>query len=96
MDSVNFESGQQHFLYPDTESGKIEETLLSCKLKEDFFKLPPNKRINYNKFGITCPFSCNWQLLLREWGCTEKLASNFCVLRTKNQLTNLQVNKFRK
>lgn len=91
MESVAFESNQQDFLYPDTESGKNEEISLSNKFKERFFKLPPNKRTNYNKFGISSPFSWNWQLLLNEWGCSEESASTYFILRTKNILENLQV-----
>lgn len=91
MDSINFESDQQYYLYPDTNSGKTEEYNLSCKLKDDFFKLPPNKRPNYIKFGIKSPFSWNWQLLLKEWGCTDDAASNFVVLRNKDLLYKLQV-----
>lgn len=92
MDSVTFESDQQHCLHPDTKSGKTDENILSCKLKEDFFKMPPNKRSNYNKFGITSPFSWNWQLLLKEWGCCEELSTNFSILRNRTVLNNLQVN----
>lgn len=91
MDSVTFESDQQHCLYPDTSSGKTEENNLSCTFKEDFFKKPPNKRTNYNKFGICSPFNWNWQLLLKEWGCSEELSLSFSVLRNKTALNNLQV-----
>lgn len=91
MDSVTFESDQQQFLLPDTEAGRTEENAMMCQLKETFFKLPPNKRPNFNKFGITSPFNWNWLLLLKEWGCTEDLASNFVVLRCKKVLENLQV-----
>lgn len=91
MNSIMFESDEQHFLLPDTESGRMEENVLSCELKEKFFKLPPNKRPNYNKFGISSPFNWNWQLLLTEWGCSEDLAKRFFVLRFKKQLLHLQV-----
>lgn len=91
MNSVIFESDQQSFLLPDTKAGGTEENTLTSMLKEKFFKLPPNKRPNYNKFGISSPFNWNWQLLLKEWGCNEDLASNFFVLRCKKLLDNLQV-----
>lgn len=92
-DSVIFESNQSHFLFPDTQSGKNEENLIVRKLKDDFFKLPPNKRPNYNKFGISSPFNSNWQLLFKDWGCDDTSASNFVVLRNKKLLRNLQVSE---
>lgn len=93
MDSVRFESDQQPFLLPDTEAGRTEEKTLSSTFSDKFFKLPPNKRPNYNKFGISSPFNWNWKLLLQEWGCDADLASNFYVLRCKKLLGNLQVTK---
>lgn len=95
-DSIIFESDQQHFLCPDNDSGKMEENIVSCKLKEDFFKMPPNKRTNYTKFGISSPFNWNWKLLLTEWNCDEQTASNFSVLRNRNVLYNLQVRIYAK
>lgn len=93
MDSVIFESDRQPFLLPDTEAGSTEENTLTCTLKDKFFRLPPNKRPNYNKFGISSPFNWNWTLLFKEWGCNDDLASNFYVLRSKKMLENLQVPK---
>ncbi|KAJ8673599.1 hypothetical protein QAD02_004861 [Eretmocerus hayati] len=70
---------------PDTESYKIEAEYQKKILMERYFRLPPNKRVNYIKFGITSPFFCEWKLLLREW-CD---VDDFYVLRDRKSLSLL-------
>ncbi|RZC41270.1 ribonucleases P/MRP protein subunit POP1, partial [Asbolus verrucosus] len=50
--SILFEMGKSQFLQPDTDAGMKEEEQISKECVEKFFKKPPNKRINYNKFNI--------------------------------------------
>lgn len=65
--SIDFEMGLTEFLPPDTSAGVQEEINTSEACKERFFKLPPNKRTNYNKYSIASPFNYNWNLLVGEW-----------------------------
>ena len=58
------------------------------KLKENYFKHPPNRRVNYLKFGITSPFSCEWGILTKEW----EAEGEFFTLREKSLLQNLNEN----
>lgn len=89
---INFESELQ-FLHPDTTSGKIEESILTSKAMEIFFKRPPNRRINYNKFNIASPFQWNWNMLFKEWRSSGNNTEEFFVLRDKNVLRHIQVSK---
>ncbi|XP_063931063.1 ribonucleases P/MRP protein subunit POP1 isoform X2 [Zophobas morio] len=75
---------------PDTDAG-INEELLSSKENVDiFFRKPPNKRINYNKFKIASPFTCNWNLLLKEWGHFAS-SGEITILRNKKILNSIEV-----
>ncbi|VEN59559.1 unnamed protein product [Callosobruchus maculatus] len=87
-ESIGFEASQEPNLSPDTTAGVEEELLMSNKCKEDFFKLPPNKRTNYNKFKITSPLEFNWKLLLSEWQSSP--VEEFTVLRDRNKLRQIQ------
>lgn len=71
--------------HPDTEAYRVEADFEKSKLMERYFRLPPNKRTNYVKFGITSPFSCEWKLLVKEW--TD--ADSFYVLRDRRILSVL-------
>lgn len=65
--SIDFEMGLTAFLPPDTSAGLQEESDTTDACKDRYFKLPPNKRTNYNKYSIANPFSYNWTLLVGEW-----------------------------
>lgn len=65
--SIDFEMGFTDFLMPDTLAGKIEGDNTCETLKEKYFKRPPNKRTNYNKYSIVSPFNYKWELLVGEW-----------------------------
>lgn len=88
--SINFEAGQLETFLPDTNAGVEDETNLTRKYTESFFKKPPNKRTNYNKFRIVSPFECNWKLLIREW--VDKPIEKYSVLRNGLVLKSIQVN----
>lgn len=90
-DRMIFESGSQHYLCPDSLAGEQEENEVSSKMKEHFFRLPPNKRTNFAKFKISSPFEWNWRLLLKEWSHSGNLETDFFVLRDKKLLKSLQV-----
>lgn len=85
--SMQFELGKPSIFPPDTEAGELECKRIAEELKNKYFKRPPNKRINYNRFAIVCPFYVNWKLLVNEWGGGE----HFTVLREIKQLNMLQV-----
>lgn len=87
--SLNFESGQPDFLLPDTTAGAEEEWNFTELCKEKYFRMPPNKRINYTKFAIASPFHFNWKMLIHDWNM--KNLQDFFVLRNMNILHTLQV-----
>lgn len=85
---MEFEEGKQTLLQPDTLAGSVEAKRIADELSDTHFKKPPNKRINFIKFAIACPFMPNWKKLVEEWGGIEE----FSVLRDLKQLNHLQVN----
>lgn len=87
--SLDFECGQSDFLTPDTTAGAEEERNFAALCKEKFFRMPPNKRINYAKFAITSPFNLNWKMLLHDWNGND--IQEFFVLRNKKILQTIQV-----
>ncbi|XP_050296525.1 ribonucleases P/MRP protein subunit POP1 [Anthonomus grandis grandis] len=87
-ESIAFERSQTDILYPDTVAGEQEENSLSEKLRETFFRLPPNKRTNFNKFSIVSPYCFNWKLLIKDW--SGKDCQLFSVIRNRNLLNNIQ------
>ncbi|CAH1968285.1 unnamed protein product [Acanthoscelides obtectus] len=89
-DSIGFEANAEPMLSPDTKAGVEEEVLVSNKCKDEFFRLPPNKRTNYNKFRITSPFEFNWKLLLNEWKSSDIPVEDFTVIRDKKVLRQIQ------
>lgn len=74
--------------HPDSKAYEIEARFQQEELTKKYFKLPPNKRTNYVKFGITSPFFCEWNLLMKEW--TD--ADSFYVLRIREILSTLSSN----
>ncbi|XP_017773792.1 PREDICTED: ribonucleases P/MRP protein subunit POP1 [Nicrophorus vespilloides] len=86
-EQINFEFGRADYLEPDSAAGKLYETELAELHTKKFFRLPPNKRCNYNKFSIASPFSCNWEIICRDWGFETQ---GFSVLRDHTILQALQ------
>lgn len=91
--SITFEMNQPNFLFPDTSAGEEEELSISNQCREVYFKLPPNKRTNYNKFRISSPFEWNWRLLLTDWNENKEPIRDFFILRDQKQLKIIQVRK---
>ncbi|GJQ71269.1 hypothetical protein Trydic_g11008 [Trypoxylus dichotomus] len=89
-ESISFEMGLPSILEPDTESGETEDVRCTNLYRQRYFNLPPNKRVNYNKFSITSPFECKWKVLLRDWNCFPIGAKRFYVLRDKKLLHMIQ------
>lgn len=90
--SILFEMGRSCLFHPDTKAGVEEEEYTSKQYIEIFFKRPPNKRINYNKFGIASPFCWNWSLLLKDWSDNEpNIVEDFVVIRHRHILSDIQV-----
>lgn len=83
FENSNFNMPAIH--HPDTNAYEIEANFQKKELTEKYFKLPPNKRTNYIKFGITSPFFCEWNLLMKEW----TNADNFYILRNREVLATL-------
>ncbi|XP_077289093.1 POP1 ribonuclease P/MRP subunit [Arctopsyche grandis] len=85
-----FESGNFEF-QPDTLPGRNEELRIEAILKEKYFRLPPNKRVNFTKLSINSPFLCHWNTLINNWNNDETNKDDFFVLREKKLLEELQV-----
>ncbi|XP_033224394.1 ribonucleases P/MRP protein subunit POP1 [Belonocnema kinseyi] len=89
--SIIFESlnmSSPDLFHPGTPAYKRESLHRKQKLKETYFRHPPNRRVNYLKFGITSPFSCEWEILRKEW----QAEGEFFTLREKNVLQSLDEN----
>lgn len=86
--NILFEQGLENIIQPDTQAGMEEETRVSKEYTDKFFRLPPNKRVNYIKLGIECPFSHPWLKLLNEW--LPNSADKFYIVRDKVVLQNIQ------
>lgn len=86
-----FEMGFPYSLQPDMKSGEIEDLRYTNLYKDRYFSLPPNKRMNYNKFSIVSPFDCKWKVLLKDWNCFPSGTNNFYVLRDRILLRKIQV-----
>lgn len=87
--SIDFEMGFADFLMPDTLAGKVEGDSTSETLREKYFKRPPNKRTNYNKYSIVSPFDYKWDLLVSEW-LGQKI-EEIRVLRDRKLLNELRL-----
>lgn len=84
-ETIASEMSEEVFL-PDTLAGRKEELRRSNLKREEYFRKPTNKRINYRKMSIVSPFLCPWKQLILEWGGGE----NFYVLRNRLKLDKLQ------
>lgn len=71
---------------PDSPAYMEEALIRKEELTKKYFRYPPNRRVNFTKFGITSPFFCDWKLLIKEWSGTE----DFYVLRDRTLLLFLQ------
>lgn len=84
--TLDNESGKDTFL-PDSISSQKEAERLSKAQTKKYFRLPPNKRVNYRKFSIAYPFACNFRHLTKDWsGC-----ENFFVLRNEKMLRGIEL-----
>lgn len=88
-ESLAFEMGEC-YLPPDSEAGREEENRIEKEMRDKYFRLPPSKRVNYMKLGVSTPFICSWKKLLSDW--SNSTVDSFFVLRDKSLLYNLQVN----
>ncbi|XP_043473836.1 ribonucleases P/MRP protein subunit POP1 [Leptopilina heterotoma] len=74
--------------HPGTPAYEREAIHQQQLLKDNYFKNPPNRRVNFTKFAITTPFLCEWGILAKEWGAQ----GEFSTLRDKDLLQNLNDN----
>ncbi|KAH9630434.1 hypothetical protein HF086_016972 [Spodoptera exigua] len=86
-ESLAFEMGESHFP-PDSNAGKENENRIESEMRDRYFKLPPSKRVNYNKIAINSPFRCPWNILLSDW--SDDKTNEFFVLRNKTMLNEIQ------
>lgn len=86
--SMTYEMGFPSQFAPDTTAGELDEKTISEEYTKKYFRLPPKKRTNYNKFAIASPFAWPWKLLINEW--SENSHNDFVVLRNVKQLKNIQ------
>ncbi|CAG4950015.1 unnamed protein product [Colias eurytheme] len=86
-ENLAHEMGECYFS-PDSNSGRIEEKRIESQLKEHYFRRPPSKRVNYMKLGISNPFICPWNILLKDWSNTD--VDKYFILRDKVILNELQ------
>lgn len=74
--------------------GRASVPFLSCLTKlyqiDRYFKLPQNKRPNYNKLSVNSPFKCLWTQLVNEWNSNNTIDDKFYVLREQLHLQNIQ------
>lgn len=84
IETISNEMGMEVHL-PDTISGKKDDEQCAKLKRSKYFQRPPNKRTNYKKMGISSPFICPFQQLVREWNGGE----NFYVLRNHSALKEL-------
>ncbi|XP_071441741.1 ribonucleases P/MRP protein subunit POP1 [Hetaerina americana] len=83
---------------PDTRAGQVEMSVLELEAKEKYFRLPPSKRPNYIRLGISSPFSFPWSILCQEWspspvdatsGMQPSSSCSFYVLRSPHKLEKM-------
>ncbi|XP_038206285.1 ribonucleases P/MRP protein subunit POP1 [Zerene cesonia] len=86
-ENLAHEMGECYFS-PDSNAGRIEEKRIEIQLKEHYFRRPPSKRVNYIKLGISNPFICPWNILLKDWSNND--VNKLFVLRDKVILNELQ------
>ncbi|KAL3868448.1 hypothetical protein ACJMK2_041255 [Sinanodonta woodiana] len=63
------EQGMLHFPmdFPDCHAGLVEQKMRGETLEGKYKRMPPAKRPNYIKLGVTSPFSCPWSTLVQDW-----------------------------
>lgn len=88
-ETVCRESGFDEF-EPDTVTGRQNGEERHRELREKYFKLPQNKRPNYNKLSINSPFKCLWSQLINDWNNNNDGVSDFYVLRDPVHLQMIQ------
>ncbi|KAG4068493.1 hypothetical protein HA402_004834 [Bradysia odoriphaga] len=89
-ETVCRESGFDEF-EPDTLTGMRNSEEKHQELREKYFKLPQNKRPNYNKLSINSPFKCLWSQLVNDWNNNNTTADDgFYVLRDPAYLQLIQ------
>ncbi|XP_018369451.1 PREDICTED: ribonucleases P/MRP protein subunit POP1 isoform X2 [Trachymyrmex cornetzi] len=71
---------------PDSPAYIREALITKEQLTKKYFRCPPNRRINFVKFGIRSPFFCDWKNLMKNWSGNE----DFYVLRNREILLLLQ------
>ncbi|XP_018352597.1 PREDICTED: ribonucleases P/MRP protein subunit POP1 [Trachymyrmex septentrionalis] len=71
---------------PDSPAYMREALITKEQLTKKYFRYPPNRRINFVKFGIRSPFFCDWKNLMKNWSGNE----DFYVLRNREILLLLQ------
>lgn len=87
--SVAFESLSQDtsdINDPDCPAYTREALDMKEELTKKYFRYPPNKRINFTKFGISSPFFCDWKNLMKGWSDVD----DFYILRDLEFLLFLQ------
>ncbi|PSN54054.1 hypothetical protein C0J52_03083 [Blattella germanica] len=99
--SIEFEASSEHVFSPDTEADYKESESQQLQLKEHHFRLPPDKRPNYAKLGITSPFACTWKILVNEWSNIssdgesvvdhKEKNSRFFIMRDKKKLESMNI-----
>ncbi|KAG8036912.1 hypothetical protein G9C98_004234 [Cotesia typhae] len=57
--------------HPDTPEYNREAEETRIKLKNKYFRYPPNRRVNFTKLSISSPFNCEWRMLIKEWTDTD-------------------------
>ncbi|XP_060535867.1 ribonucleases P/MRP protein subunit POP1 [Cylas formicarius] len=88
--SIDFEMSRSGRLRPDTLAGAAEDRDDFAAGRAKFFRLPPNKRTNFNKYAIASPLGFRWDLLVDEWRRAGETAGDFAVLRDRNVLRGVQ------
>jgi ribonuclease P/MRP protein subunit POP1 len=83
-ETVASEMGLEVFL-PDTICGVKENSRQLKMQRDEYFRRPPNKRTNYKKMGISSPFACPFDQLVKEWSGVE----NFHILRSRSMLETI-------
>lgn len=59
------------------------------ELRDKYFRLPPNKRVNYRKLSILSPFRAPFSELVRDWNSNTTNANDFYVLRDRSKLKDV-------
>lgn len=83
LESLEVDSPEIH--QPDMASYAGEALGTFERLRAKYFRYPPNRRVNFTKFGIASPFYCEWSILMKEWTNSDK----FNVLRDRELLAIL-------